>query len=284
MKNLILAVSGGVDSVVMLDMLSGRRAELGLNLLVAHVDHGIREDSAVEAEFVRALAEGYQLEFVSKRFELGEGASEQLAREARYEFLFALADQHQADIAVAHHSDDVIGSIAINLIRGTGWRGLAVMNRPGLVRPLIEFSKQDLYDYAVKNRLEWVEDSTNQDKKYLRNRLRASVLALDDATKAELTDLRQKQINLAQEIATESARINTQAGDSRYFYSMIDQSVARELLYFTVYRQTQLSLTKQMADRALLAIKTAQPGTYHDLSAKVGLRFSRQGFVVDKHL
>ena len=115
-RTILVAVSGGVDSVVLLDMLA--RSED--RLVVAHVDHGIREESSEDAQFVEGLAHQYQVPFVSTRLELGLEASEDTARRARYAFLEAEAAKRGAVIVTAHHLDDVVGSVAINLIRGTG--------------------------------------------------------------------------------------------------------------------------------------------------------------------
>jgi tRNA(Ile)-lysidine synthase len=100
----------------------------------------------------------------------------------RYEFLRRVAERHDATIATAHHEDDVVETIAINLTRGTGWRGLAVLNSPDVVRPLLKVKKSQLYEYALKRGLEWVEDETNLTDAYLRNRLRSrlSELSLEE--------------------------------------------------------------------------------------------------------
>ena len=113
--NYIVAVSGGVDSVVLLDMLSKTQHKL----IVAHVDHGIRgKESAADARFVAALARRYQLPFVSTELHLGAHASEETAREKRYEFLFGEAEKYRAVVVTAHHRDDIIETFLLNLFHG----------------------------------------------------------------------------------------------------------------------------------------------------------------------
>ena len=132
----VVAVSGGVDSVVLLHQMV---QDGGSELVVAHFDHGIREDSDLDAQFVRELAQSYRLPCEVRREELGSGASEELARNRRYAFLREVAKKHRATIVTAHHMNDIPETIAINLTRGTGWRGLAVLGSD-VHRPLLHMS------------------------------------------------------------------------------------------------------------------------------------------------
>ncbi len=292
--NYLLAVSGGVDSVVMLDILAvnNKRQDKpstkyhlpNTKLVIAHVDHGIRPESSEDARFVEALARQYGVPYVGCRLELGEGASEEQARQARYQFLNEQSDKFRAKIVTAHHEDDLIGSIAINLIRGTGWRGLNVMSRNNVTRPLLGWTKRQVYDYALKARLEWVEDSSNSSPKYLRNRLRADVINLPGETRTKLRQLRYAQKQLACEIDTLSAAAITHGAGSRYFYTMIEAPVAVELLRSEIAQQTTQRPTSQAAARALAAIKTAKSGTRHEISGSLSLRFDKRSFIVEDYL
>ncbi len=112
------------------------------------------------------------------RAELGPNASEEVARKARYDFLGALVKKYQANaIITAHHQDDVIETSIINLLRGTGRHGLtSLKSRQGMLRPLLGYPKQELVSYANANKLAWREDPTNQDVKYLRNKVRQQIV------------------------------------------------------------------------------------------------------------
>ena len=129
----VLAVSGGLDSVVLLDMVvrqqryCQRVGQAAPNLVVAHVNHGIRLGSHRDALFVRRLARQYELSYREATLHLGPLASEAQAREGRYRFLRQVAAEYDGRIATAHHRDDVIETMLINLRRGTGWRGLSPM-------------------------------------------------------------------------------------------------------------------------------------------------------------
>lgn len=260
MKTYVVAVSGGVDSVALLHRLVRQG---GMRLVVAHFDHGIRDDSAEDAKFVAELAKTYNLTFETKREELGLHASEALARERRYIFLRDVATQYDnAVIVTAHHANDVVETIAINLRRGTGWRGLAVLDSD-LLRPLLGVTKSDILSYATKHRLSWREDSTNQDITYLRNELRgriATQLSEDDSL--QLRALWQTQLQLKKEIDQEVERLLAESDHnySRHFFTSINTTSALELLRAACQREIGLSPTLPQRERALHAIKTLQPG------------------------
>ena len=271
----VVAVSGGVDSVALLDMLvrSGEH-----ELVVAHFDHGIRQESDDDAHFVGGLAKRYGLPFELEQGELGASANEDTARSARYDFLRRMATKHGARLATAHHMDDVLETIVINQVRGTGWRGLAVMNDPTIDRLLLDRTKKQLYDYAVANGLEWVEDATNTSDKYLRNRVRKRLNLLDDQAKKKLIDMWQRQTRLASDIDGEAERLAT---SSRYFLTMIDDASALELLRATLAGQA-LSLDRPRRQRLLHAVKTAKAGSTFEPGGHTLVEFTKREFIV-KH-
>lgn len=273
-KTYVLAVSGGVDSVVLLDMMSQLS---NAKLVVAHFDHGIRDDSADDARFVAGLARRYGAEFETKREELGAHASEDLARTRRYEFLRDVARRHQGRLVTAHHGDDVVETVAINLTRGTGWRGLAAMHSD-VLRPLTGYSKQQLLLYALQHELEWHQDSTNASDAYLRNRIRRKISKLPRHIQTEVGELRAKQIALKQQIESE-VRGLIGAGPSydRYFFIHIPSFVALECLRAATSGQ----LTRPQLERALLAVKTGRPGSVYEAGSGVKLRFTSRQFSVE---
>ncbi len=182
----VVAVSGGVDSVSLLDMLAYQE---GLDLIVAHFDHGIRQNSAEDRDFVAQLSRKYRLPFEYAQGFLGRSASEATARKARYDFLFkVMQDSNAQAIITAHHSDDVLETIIINLLRGTGRRGLSsLQSTPVILRPLLNKSKAELITYAKQRGLIWKDDSTNDQDYYLRNRVRRSIIP-------KLTNLQKKSL------------------------------------------------------------------------------------------
>lgn len=274
----LVAVSGGIDSVALLDTLVREKKH---ELVVVHFDHGIRSDSAADARFVEGLAKKYHLPFVMKREELGEKASEEMARTRRYAFLREEAEKYSATIVTAHHADDVIETIAINLIRGTGWRGLAVLDSPDIVRPLLALTKQQLRDYANEYRLEWVEDSTNASTDYLRNRIRKATSRLPEMNKRKLLELYQQQKTLKRGIDAEILLFL--AADKtylRYFLIHVDPLCAYEILRAAIIEVAATGPTRPQLERALVAIKTAKPAAAFEIGGGVTLQFSARSVVV----
>lgn len=271
MAKYIVAVSGGVDSVVLLDLLYKTSEH---QLVIAHFDHGIRPDSADDANFVADLAEKYDLPFVSERAELGPGASEEKARNYRYAFLREVAKSHHGKIVTAHHADDAIETIALNLHRGTGWRGLAVLDSD-IVRPLLHVYKDLLIEYAQANNLRWHEDSTNASDVYTRNRLRRKLSNLADDKKENLLRLRDEQVDLKKQIESEAHHLVGNGPEySRYFFINAPKTAAIECLRYV----TKGKLTRPQLTRALMAIKTAKPKTIYQAGNGISFSFTTRNF------
>jgi len=281
-KKYLVAVSGGVDSVVLLDMLSQRPE---YELVVAHFDHGIRPDSKRDAEFVQTLAAKYGFPFVSERAKLGRKASENLARTKRYEFLRRTAAQHQARIVTAHHQGDVVESIIFNLRRGSGWRGLAVMSATDIARPLIQMTKADLIAYAKKRGLEWREDPTNASDVYARNKIRHHVVPrIAHSEREEFVKFHAAQTALRQAIDEELAglykAVKSEGGYNRHFFIMADDIAATELLNYIIKQEKGSGLTRPALHRLLLAIKTGRPGSKHVAHSSVTLKLKPLTFTI----
>jgi len=182
----LVAVSGGLDSIVLLDVLHHLSAELLFDIVVGHVNHGLRgDDSTQDAAFVQGVAEDYGLPFVQQYLthsDLKRGRSqgrEGAARLARLAALEALATEAGVTrIALGHTLDDHAETMIYRLVRGagpTGMRGIPPV-RGLFIRPLIGASRSDVHAYAVERKLDWREDATNADVTFARNRIRHRVL------------------------------------------------------------------------------------------------------------
>lgn len=182
---LLVAVSGGVDSVVLLHMLCSAASRFDLRLQVAHLDHQIRPESSHDADFVRQLCAEWQIPCFVESCDVpalattGKLSLEMAGRQARREFLLRKGGEVEAvAIVLAHHRDDQVETFFQRLLRGSGTSGLAAMQaRCGLWwRPLLDCRRAEIMAYAEGHQIAWVEDASNKDPIYLRNRLRHHVL------------------------------------------------------------------------------------------------------------
>jgi len=181
---LVAAVSGGVDSMVLLDLLS----RIGVQVIVAHANFGLRgAESDSDEEFVRQKAARYDLPFFTSRFDAKAYMAEhscsvqEAARELRYGWLAELREEQKADaIATAHHKNDSVETLLLNLINGTGIQGLTgIPPKNGhVVRPLLFAFRQEILEYAQQAGIQWREDSSNASEKYRRNFIRHKLIPL----------------------------------------------------------------------------------------------------------
>ena len=235
------------------------------DIVVAHIDHGTRKSSAEDADFVRQKCQELGVKFYETKLGLGKGVSEELSRKKRYEFLKTIQEKEGGTLCTAHHLDDVLESIAINLIRGTGWRGLTPFYGDELVRPFIisKLWKQDVLKFAGEQNICFRQDPTNYEADYLRNRVREKMAELDDATRVDIIRLFEKQNELRNKIeklVTELAK-QTVVGKNFHKKELIlaaDEKVALEILR-EICLMHGYSLTRKQLGDFLSAIKTYAP-------------------------
>lgn len=192
-KSVVVAVSGGPDSLALLYTLAEARSLLNLDLHVAHIDHGLRDVSSVEAAYVAEQADNLGLPCTVERVDVAAYrrrnhlTMEQAARRVRYDFLARVAkEEHAAVVALAHTADDQAETLLLHIIRGSGLPGLRGMQllshqRTGqgpvaLFRPFLEVTRLDVERYCASHRLQPCYDETNLDMHFSRNRLRLDVL------------------------------------------------------------------------------------------------------------
>lgn len=187
----LIALSGGVDSVVLLHLFQSAAASLNVELRAAHFDHAMRPDSAADAAWVAELCDTWQIRLVSAR-SVRPLHTETDARIERYRFLqhaMQLSGANRA--ATAHHADDQIETVLFRLLRGTGLRGLAGIpfRRGPFIRPLLRFQKKDLLGYAIACCLEYRPDPSNDQLEYARNRIRRSVIPAIETVRPDVGKL-----------------------------------------------------------------------------------------------
>ena len=187
-ETVAIGVSGGADSLALLVALCELRHHLDCHLHIAHLDHQLRRDSASDAEFVKQHANRLNLPFTINKIDLpslvkrGKPLTEALARKARYEFFESICRQTGATkVALGHQRDDQAETILMNLLRGagiTGLRGILPVRDGKFIRPLLALSRCEIAKFVAEQGLQPREDSTNQDRNYLRNQIRLDLLPL----------------------------------------------------------------------------------------------------------
>lgn len=179
----VVALSGGADSTVLLHLLRFFPERMGLTLIAAHFDHRMRPDSGNDLQWVLGLCRAWGVK-VRTGAAAHPPASEDEAREKRYEFLLqVMAEENASGIVTGHHADDQVETVLFRLFRGTGLRGLAGIpdsREPGLFRPLLPFTRDEILAYALENRVSYRADPTNTDTAYARNFLRHELLPVLD--------------------------------------------------------------------------------------------------------
>lgn len=289
----LVACSGGVDSMVLLDLLRRhheRRFKTTGGLSVCYVDHQQRRraETSADRKVIEEYCNHHHLKFTATTIQTKKGASENQLRLARYE---ALKNQSLPEtiIYTGHHAEDNLETLLLRLIRGShpdSIKGIpARAKRDGLrlARPLLEFSKKEIIDYAQSNKIRWHEDSTNQSKHYARNRLRLELIPLLEELRPGATKrvgrffkaLQQRRsTDTQQDPVLENAAtqlLSKQGSDIRQFSFQALKSTIDGLLGQHSQRTTQahwLALERQLKTRQLTSrgggpLKTLQfPGGY----------------------
>ena len=238
-KKLLLAVSGGLDSMVLLHLLQ----QLPYTIAIAHCNFQLRGiESFEDQSFVQNYALQHQIPFYYTQFDTQAFANDYklstqvAARELRYDWFYEQLELHQFDfVLTAHHADDNLETFLINLSRGTGLDGLSGIpaQNDTVLRPLLPFSRAAIEEYAKANNLQWREDSSNASDKYLRNQIRHHLVPMLKELNPDFLKvfgMTQEYLQQAQELVSDAA-------------SMVYQQVAREeedTIYFDLKQLLRL--------------------------------------------
>ena len=177
----LLAVSGGLDSICMFNFFLKNKFKFS----VCHCNFNLRKDSKKDLMLVEKLSKRHKVKFFSKNFDVkkyvgkNKVSLQTAARNQRYEWFNNLLEENHIDLlCTAHHIDDNLETVIYNLSNSTGFRGIRGIKilRGNVFRPLMNFNKGELIDYAQINNLEWREDSSNKLTKYSRNRIRLKIV------------------------------------------------------------------------------------------------------------
>ncbi len=294
----VVAVSGGRDSMALLDLLARVAGEHHYELVVAHFDHGLRADSGEDRALVEKVAKSLGLPVASEVAALSS-ASEAAARTTRYDFLERMREKHEAvAVMTAHHQDDLIETSLLNLARGTGRHGLAPMQGQQPLRPLLAVSRNQLAAYAAARQLQWREDTTNEDRSNPRNFLRHELLAgvspawrkqylavidqmaaVNEKTDSELVTLL-KKCPAAIKKTEDSSEVSGLAVPAELIHDGSLEELAELIVAIAHCLSPGIELEHRLVQELALFAKTGQPGRVRPLRAGLELQTTREGCVI----
>ncbi|MFR9555672.1 MAG: tRNA lysidine(34) synthetase TilS, partial [Rikenellaceae bacterium] len=271
---ILLTISGGVDSMVMLDLF----VAAGYSVGVAHCNFQLRGEESEEDEvLVAEQAAKYGVALYNRRFDTaGEIESsgdsmEMVARRQRYEWFDELCEEHgYTKIAVAHHIDDSIETFFINLFRGTGLKGLTgiTTHRGRIIRPMMFAQRRDLLEYAAAHKVPFREDSSNRSTKYLRNKIRLGLIPRVKEISPKFTKLMRQNITRLSSaqlfINATIKKIGSEViscEDGIYTLSMerIDDSLPREFVIYELLNST-FGFKGDVVDSLLASVASQSSG------------------------
>ena len=265
-EKVLAAVSGGADSVCMLHVLNRLKKDLNFEIFCAHLNHGIRGEAAdADEAFVEKLCLENEIPFFSKRVDVPKIAKsqkvtlEEAGRIARYEFFSELATAHGiSKVATAHNKNDNAETVLMRILRGTGidgLKGIAYVREDGVIRPVLDVSREQIEDYCSENGLSFCVDATNSDNDYTRNKIRN-----------ELLPYLKKEFN--ERIDDSLCRLSRNAGDdagflnnyARRFYERIRSPLSQKKPVM-LHIESPGMVEKSIAARVLrIAAEDAQKG------------------------
>ncbi|XMB86255.1 tRNA lysidine(34) synthetase TilS [Mycoplasmatota bacterium WC44] len=233
-KKIVIAVSGGIDSMVLFHLLKDS------DIIIAHVNHNVRKESKVELEYLEDYCSQLNIRFESITLDYTENEKsdnfQKVAREKRYNFFFNVVDKYKADyLALAHHGDDLIETVLMSLSRGSGLKGYggfsesSILNGYNIIRPLIRYNSEAILGYAKSHNIKYFEDSSNKSTKYTRNRYRKEILPF---LKLENPNIHHKYLQYS----------NTILDAYNYIYEDVNEFLKEE---FSIKRFSKLKLIVQ---------------------------------------
>lgn len=260
----VIGVSGGPDSMTLLNILNDLKEKLNINLYVAHINHMIREEADEETEYVKEFCAKINVEFFFKKVKVEEIAKEQkigteeAGRNIRYEFFEEVAKKVGANrIATAHNSNDNAETVLMNIIRGTsvsGLKGIEKVRDGRLIRPIIECSRDEIEEYCKEKRLNPKYDKSNSENIYTRNKIRNMLIPF---IKQEFNSNIIEGINRLSQIATEEEQFINTIVEKEYkrllinANNCIDKSISENHVNREIEKKSNLLKNTKKADSIL---------------------------------
>lgn len=300
---LLLGVSGGADSMVLFTILAGLQKELDFSLVAAHLNHSLRgKESDDDQNLVTSYVEKFNVPLVlkvadvtsySKEHKLG---IEESGRDIRYAFFKEVAVQYKVNfIVTAHHSDDFVETIVMNIVRGAGLSGLSgfLEIQGSIIRPMIYAVKDEIYEFAKINNVPFREDKSNKDTKYRRNFVREKVVPLLCEINPDVRSALLQQGQILQEIDRfllreaslwcETQEKSSENNYSRDGFKLLDPALEKAILRF-LYRSlygNERNLTFDLIISACSLILEGKSGKWIKFGSKYVLKISFNQFLIE---
>lgn len=289
-STIIVGVSGGPDSMCLVDILNKLKEEYKYKIVVAHINHNLREESKEEFEFVKKYTEENNLIFEGIKFDEYETNSiENEAREKRYSYFEELLDKYDTKyLCLAHHGDDLVETILMRLTRGSTLGGYSGFSKVSLrtdykiIRPLIFYTKDEIMKYIDDNKIEYRVDKSNFSKKYTRNRYRLDILPV---LKNEDPNIHKKYLKFSEELKECNEYIEKEI-HNKYINIVNNNIIDLELLLkedkyiikkilnkylFSIYEKDINLIESKHIDKILDIIYSNKPNTYITLPNNINI-------------
>ena len=249
----LIAVSGGPDSMCLLDILNKLKEKLNIKIAVVHVNHGIREEANEETEYIKNYCEKYNIKIYVKYEKVVELAKqnkiglEEAGRKVRYDFFDEVLQETKFNkIAIAHNMNDKVETILMNIIRGSGslgLKGIEPKRENKYIRPLIEIERKDIEEYCSKNKLNPKFDKSNKDNTYTRNKIRNILIPF---IKKEFNPNVIKGINNLSEIVTEEQNYLEKIVNNIYSQIKIEENKDKVILDLKEFNKQDTIIKKRL--------------------------------------
>lgn len=267
---LVLGVSGGPDSIAMLNILNeikmDRKIDLNFNIIVAHINHMIRKEATEDEKFVKDFCKKKNIEFYSKSIDVQKLANtnkigtEEAGRLARYDFFEEVLEKTNANkIAIAHNKNDKAETIIMNFMRGSGISGLKGIEakRKRYIRPLIECERIEIEDYCEKNNLQPRIDKTNLENNYTRNKIRNIVIPY---IKEEFNPNIISTLSRLAELATEEEEYMEKQVENTYKKLLLEESEEQIVLELKQFNKEEKVIKSRIILYAIARIFGSSKG------------------------
>ena len=249
---IVIGVSGGPDSICLLHVLYGLKEKLGIEIVVAHVNHMLRDVADLETEYVQSFCKKLGIECYVKKADILEisktqkKGTEEVGRQVRYDFFDEVAKKTNSNkIATAHNSNDRAETVILNILRGSGLsglKGIEPIRDNKYIRPLINTDRQDIENYCNDNKLEPKYDKTNNENIYTRNKVRNTVIPY---IKKEFNPNIIKTINRLSSLATEENEY-LQAITKQEFENLLIEKTENNILDLHKFNSLNLVIKRRL--------------------------------------